>query len=394
MDFNLTSAQAEFEAIARTFAREKVAPRAAAIDERDEFPIDLFREAGALGLCGVTIPKEWGGAGLDYVSYVVALEQVARASATLAVILAVNNSLVAEPLLRFGTEEQKRSWLESLARGEKAGAFALSEEEAGTDARNQHTSAADRPEGGFRLNGRKTWVTCAEVADLVIAFASDAGMTEADLSATPERPSGNGVTAFLVPSTARGFNRGPRSLSLGVRGLGAMDIDLRDVEVSTDAVLGLRGHGFELARWAFEGTGIAIAAQAIGIGQLAFDEALTYAKQRKTFGKPIATYEAIQFMLADSATELDAARVLTLKAAAARDARDHCAVEAAMAKLYASEAAARATDRAMQILASAGYRRGSVLERLYRDVRAAEIYPGTTEVQRMIVSASLLHSNK
>jgi butyryl-CoA dehydrogenase len=177
---------------------------------------------------------------------------------------------------------------------------------------------------------------------------------------------------------------------MGVRGLGAIDLELQDVHLPPDAMLGARGEGFEIARWAFEGARIAIAAQAIGIGQVAFDGARDHARRRHTFGKPIASYEAIQFMLADCATELDAARMLTLKAAVTKDERDRCGVEAAMAKLYASEAAARATDRAMQILASAGYRRGSTLERLYRDVRAAEMYPGTSEVQRMLISGAVL----
>ena len=379
MHFNFTPEQAAFQKAARRFARERVAPAAAAIDERDEFPTDLVKEAGALGFMGATIPKEWGGAGADYVGYALALEEIARASATLAVILVVNNSLVVEPLLRFGSDAQKRRWLRTLATGERVGAFALSEEDAGTDAANQHTQASERPGGGFRLSGRKTWVTCAEVADAVIVFSGEG-------SAEGKRA----VSAFLLPMKTRGIARGPRDQSMGVRGLGAIDVELRDVDVEADAMLGERGQGFEIARWAFEGARIAIAAQAIGIGAVAFDEARAHAKKRHTFGKPIADYEAVQFMLADSATELDAARMLTLKAAAAKDERERCGTEAAMAKLYASEAAARATDRAMQILASAGYRRGSTLERLYRDVRAAEIYPGTSEVQRMIISGAVL----
>ncbi|MGE5357948.1 MAG: acyl-CoA dehydrogenase family protein [Bacteroidales bacterium] len=379
MHFNLTSEQARFEQVARDFARNAVAPLAQAIDERDEFPAALAREAGGLGLMGVTVPRQWGGAGLDTVSYVLALEQVARASATMAVILVVNNSLVVEPLARFGSDDQKARWLAPLARGEQVGAFALSEEEAGTDAANQQTVAV-RADRGFRLNGRKTWVTCASHASVIIVFAT---------LADERRPDG-AVSAFLVPADSPGLSRGARSESMGVRGLGGMDIELRDVHVAPDQMLGAAGEGFELARWAFEGARIAIAAQAVGIGEVAFDESRRHAKQRKTFGKPIASYEAIQFMLADSATEIDAARVLTLRAAAARDARDRCGVEAAMAKLYASEAAARATDRAMQILASAGYRRGSLVERLYRDVRASEMYPGTSEVQRMIVSGAVL----
>ncbi len=379
MEFNLSPEQAAFQQAARRFAREVVAPAAPDIDARDEFPRKIVAEAGARGLMGVTIPKEWGGAGLDHVSYVLALEEIARASATLAVILVVNNSLVAEPVAKFGTESQKQRWLRALASGQSVGAFALSEEDAGTDAANQQSSVTAAAGGAFRLNGRKTWVTCAEAADVLIVFASAT-------AAEGKRA----VSAFLVPMDTPGVVRGPRNESLGVRGLGGLDLDLQDVQVGADAMLGAPGEGFELARWAFEGTRIAIAAQAIGIGQVAFDESRGHAKRRHTFGKPIASYEAIQFMLADSATELDAARMLTLKAAVAKDEQDRCGVEAAMAKLYASEAAARVTDRAMQILASAGYRRGSTLERLYRDVRAAELYPGTSEVQRMLISGAVL----
>ncbi len=379
MQFNLTPEQAAFQQAARKFARERVAPAAAAIDERDQFPIELVKESGARGFMGATIPKEWGGAGADYVAYALALEEIARASATLAVILVVNNSLVVEPLARFGSEAQKQRWLGPLARGERVGAVALAEEDAGTDAANQQTEALALPSGGYHLRGRKTWVTCAEAADVVIVFSAEG-------PATGKRA----VSAFLVPLDTPGIVRGPRNRSMGVHGLGAADVELNDVEVPAEAMLGERGQGFEVARWAFEGARIAIAAQAIGIGAVAFDEARAHAKKRHTFGKPIAAYEAIQFMLADSATELDAARMLTLKAAATKDERERCATEAAMAKLYASEAAARATDRAMQILASAGYRRGSTLERLYRDVRAAEMYPGTSEVQRMIISGAQL----
>jgi butyryl-CoA dehydrogenase len=379
MQVDLTPDQAAFQQAARAFARQHVAPLAARIDARDEFPVGLVRLAGEHGFMGMTIAAEWGGAGRDYLSAALAYEEIAAASATLAVILVVNNALVVEPLFRFGTDEQKARWLRPLARGELVGAFALSEEDAGTDAANQQTLAEALPGGGFRLNGRKTWVTCASAADLVIAFGSET-------TATGKRP----VSAFLLPMNTPGLVRGARAESMGVRGLGGLDLELRDVDVADGALLGTRGAGFELARWAFEGARIGIAAQAIGIGQVAFEEARAHAKRRHTFGKPIASYEAIQFMLADCATELDAARVLTWKAAATKDQHGHCAVEAAMAKLYASEAASKVTDRAMQILASAGYRRGSTLERLYRDVRAAEMYPGTSEVQRMLISGAVL----
>jgi butyryl-CoA dehydrogenase len=378
MNFEPTAEQQAFEEKVRAFAEAEVAPRAQGIDESDEFPRDLVSRCGELGLMGVTIPQAQGGAGLDYVASAAALETVARASATLSVILAVNNSLVAEPILEFGSDEQKTRWLAPLASGRAVGAFALSEENAGTDAANQQTRVTH--DGfGYRLSGQKVWVANAVAADVVIVFAAGQPSVES-----------RGISAFLVPMDAKGIRKRARNDSLGVRGLGCMDLDFEDVRVDSDQLLGAPGRGFAIARWALDGGRIAIAAQALGVGQAALDEALAYAKARHTFGQPIANYQAIQWMLADMSTELDAARMLTLKAAAAKAAGDRVSLEASMAKLYASEAAHRAADKAMQILASAGYRRGSRVERLFRDVRATEIYQGTSEVQRMIIAANVI----
>jgi alkylation response protein AidB-like acyl-CoA dehydrogenase len=373
----LDDQQQTFRGSVEKFAATVVAPRAAAIDETGEFPADVIKAAAAEGLLGVTIPKAWGGLGLDYVSYVVAIEAVARASATAAASLVVHNSLVAELIAHAGRAPQKERWLRRLAAGEAIGAFALSEPEAGTDAANQ-TTRATRTAGGYRLAGRKVWVANADAASVAIVFACT-------------RPGlrGQGVTAFLVPMGESGIRRTARADSLGVRGLGCMDLEL-DVEVSDEQVLGPVDQGFRVAMWALQGGRVAIAAQALGIGEAAIAEAIAFAKQRQTFGQPIANYQAIQWMLADAATELEAARMLTWKAADAKDRQDGVTVEASMAKLAASEAAHRAADKAMQILASAGYRRGSVVERLFRDVRATEIYQGTSEAQRMIISAGVL----
>jgi butyryl-CoA dehydrogenase len=367
-----------FERQIRAFADAEVAPHAARIDEADEFPRDLVRRCGEQGLMGVTIPTEWGGGGRDYVAYVLALEAIARASATLAVILAVNNSLVAEAILQFGTQEQKQRWLRPLASGAAIGAFALSEQDAGTDAANQQTRV-NLDGVGFRLDGTKVWVANAIAADVAIVFAA----TQPDIG-------GRGISAFLVSMDSPGIVRRARNDSLGVRGLGCMDLAFEDVRVDSSQLLGAPGKGFAIARWALDGGRVAIAAQALGVGQASLDEALAYAKRRHTFGQPIATYQAIQWMLADMATELDAARMLTWKAAAAKGTQERISLEASMAKLYASEAAHRAADKSMQILASAGYQRGSRVERLFRDVRATEIYQGTSEVQRMIIAANVL----
>jgi alkylation response protein AidB-like acyl-CoA dehydrogenase len=377
MHLELTPEQIAFRSSIEQFAAETVAPRAAAIDESGVFPLDVIRAAAARGLLGVTVPTAWGGAGLDYLSYVLAIEAVARASATVAVSLSVTNSLVAEVVAHAGRAPQRDAWLRRLATGEAIGSFALSEPEAGTDAANQQTRAT-RTASGYRLVGKKVWVANAEVAAVTIIFAcTRPGLRD------------QGVTAFLVPMDTPGIERTARADSLGVRGLGCMDLEL-DVEVGDDQVIGGVDQGFRLAMWALQGGRVAIAAQALGIGAAALGEAIAYAKTRHAFGQPIANFEAIQWMLADRATDLEAARMLTWKAAVAKDRQERSTLEASMAKLAASEAAHKAADRAMQILASAGYRRGSVVERLFRDVRATEIYQGTSEAQRIIISTRLL----
>jgi alkylation response protein AidB-like acyl-CoA dehydrogenase len=378
MILELTDEQAAFQQEIAAFAAERLAPAAAGIDEDGRFPLALVKELAARGLLGVTIPAASGGAGRDYVSYALALEAVARASAVLSVIASVNNSLVAEPIAEFGSEQQKQMWLRRLATGDAIGAFALSEAQAGSDAANQQT-AARLDDGGYVLNGRKVWVANAEAAEVAIVFA-----------ATQPGSRGRGIGAFLVPFETPGLTRISRPDSLGVRGLGCADLELRDVRIGADALLGGPRDGFQIAMWALDGGRVAIAAQALGVGQAALDAALAHAKRHEAFGQPIANYQAIQWMLADSATELDAARMLMLKAADARARKERPALEAAMAKLAASEAAHRAADRAMQILASHGYQRGSVVERLFRDVRATEIYQGTSEVQRMVIAEHIL----
>jgi butyryl-CoA dehydrogenase len=378
MDFSFDPAHDAFLADVQRFASDVVAPRAAEIDATGVFPRDLITQAAAVGLTGVTLPTAVGGGGRPYATYATALESVSAASATVAVILSVTNSLVAEPVSEFGTTAQKDLWLGGLASGAVLGAFALSEAQAGSDAGNQQTTARldDR---GYVISGRKVWVANAEVADVAIVFA-----------ATQPVASGRGVSAFLVPLNSPGITRVPSPDSLGVRGLGCMDLVFDDVRVDTNALLGENGKGFRIAMRALEGGRVAIAAQALGVGQAALDEAINYAKRREAFGQPIGNFQAIQFQLADLATDLEAARMLMWSAADARDRSSRARFEAAMAKLQASEAAHRAADRAMQILASEGYRRGSTIERLFRDVRAAEIYQGTSEVQRMIIAEHIL----
>jgi alkylation response protein AidB-like acyl-CoA dehydrogenase len=380
MNLDLTPDQRAFQLEVAAFAKAHVEPASARIDETGEFPWALVKLAGTRGLAGMTIPEAWGGGGRDYVSYALAIETISRSSATLGTILIVNNSLVGEVLARFGTDAQRAAWQRPLASGQATGAFALSEEHAGTDAANVEMTAVEVDGGAaYSLTGRKTWVANAEGANVLVVFA-----------ATRPGMRAHGITAFLVPMSTPGIDRTARADSLGVRGLGCMDLAFAGVRVPADHVIGAVNEGFKLAMWALEGGRVAIAAQALGIGEAALGEAIRHAKSRQTFGKPIAEYGAIQFMLADMATELDAARMLTHKAAALKPFQASIAQEAAQAKLAASIAAQKAADTAMQILASAGYRRGSTVERLFRDARATEIYQGTSEAQRLVIADHIL----
>lgn len=378
MRIEYTPTQAAFQARVRRFADTVVVPRAARIDAEDVFPTELVAEAARHGLLGVTLPADVGGAGRDTVSYALAIEAVSAASATLAVILTVQNSLVAEVIHRFGTLAQQATWLRRLVSGEAIGAFALSEPNAGADAANQETLAIADGDN-YRLTGRKVWVANGAVADVVLLFA-----------ATAPNAGAKGISAFLVPAVTRGLRRVGYRDSLGVRGLGCIDLELDAAVVGRDALVGALGAGFRIALAALDRGRIAIGAQALGVGGAAFEAALAHARTRRTFGEPIGRHQAIQWMLADSATELAAARMLVLRAASAAEQQERVTLEAAMAKLAASEAAHRAADRAMQVLASAGYTRGSTVDRLYRDARATEIYQGTSEVQRMIIAEQVI----
>ena len=377
MRIELTPEQIRFRQEVRDFAAAAVAPRAAAIDASDRFPADLVSQAAARGLLGMTAPEDWGGAGRDHVSYALAVEAVAAASATLGAVLVVSNSLVVEVVRRFGTASQKDAWLARLASGRALGAFALSEAQAGTDAARQETIATASG-GGYVLRGEKVWVANGAAAEVALIFA-----------ATGPGAGGRGVSAFLVPLDRPGLTRAATRDPLGMRGLGCVDLRLDDVEVEESALLAGAGRGFDVAKWALDGARVAVGAAALGVGQAAFDEALRHARTRETFGRPIGRYQAIQWQIADVATELDAARMLVLRAAAAKDVRERVTLEASMAKLAASEAAQRAADRALRILASAGYRRGTTAERLVRDARALEIVAGTSEAQRMIIAAQV-----
>jgi butyryl-CoA dehydrogenase len=358
----------------RRFAEEVAAPRAKEIDETGEFPRDFYDRAGELGLAGVAIPEEYGGAGMDTVAYCLAIEEVSRVCATSGVILSVNNSLVCDPILKFGSEEQKREFLTPLAAGEKLGCFALTEPGAGSDPSGLRTTAR-RDGDDYVLNGEKVFITNGTDADVALVFAS------IDL----ERKH-RGITAFLVPCDAAGYSHGEHEFKLGVNASGTTWLAFQDLRVPAAWRLGEDGEGFKIAMATLDGGRIGIAAQAVGIARAAMEEALAYAKEREQFGKAIAEFQAIQFYLADMATELDAARLLTWKAAWAKENQKRYTLEAAQAKLFASEVAQRVTNKALQIHGGYGYTKEYNVERYFRDARITEIYEGTSEIQKMVIA--------
>ena len=381
MDFELTEDQALLRTAVREFAEESLRPRAAVIDQSGEFPRDLFREAGSLGLAGVSVPPEHGGSGMDVVSYSIAIEEVSRVCANMGVILSVNNSLVCDPIDKWGNEDQKKRFLEPLARGEKLGCFALTEPNAGSDAANQKTRAV-REGDGWRISGQKVFITCGQAADVCLLFA----MT------SPEKKA-RGISAFLVDADSPGFDRSHHQIKLGVNASGTVEIFLTDVFVPDANRLGQEGDGFKIAMSTLDGGRIGIAAQAVGIATEAFEAAVRYSKARQAFGKPISDFQVIRFYLADMATDLDAARLLTRRAAAAKDATKknggRYGLEAAEAKLFAAEMAQRVTTKALQIHGGYGYTKEYPVERNFRDARITEIYEGTSEIHRLIIAREI-----
>ncbi|MGZ6097639.1 MAG: acyl-CoA dehydrogenase [Myxococcaceae bacterium] len=378
MDFELTDLQRETQRLTREFAARELLPAARKLDEEHRFPTETVKKMAELSLLAVAVPEEWGGAGLDNVSYALAIEELSRGDASVGVIASVNNSLYCDPLLKFGDEAQKREWLVPFARGEKLGCFGLTEPEAGSDAAAQKTTAV-RKGDSYVINGSKNWITNGPVADAIVLFT----MTD--------RAAGHrGITAFVVPTSTPGFNRAPPDRKMGISAALSCSIFFEDMVVPAKNRLGKEGDGFKVAMSTLDGGRIGIAAQAIGIARAAFEEALRYAQDRKTFGQPIANHQAIQFMLADMATEIDAARLLTLKAAAMKDQGVRHSAESAMAKLYASEMASRVANKGLQIHGGQGYSKEFDAERHVRDARITEIYEGTSEIQRIVISSALL----
>jgi butyryl-CoA dehydrogenase len=378
MDFELTELQRETERLCREFAARELIPNARRWDEEHTFPREAVKKLAELSLLGVAVPEPYGGAGLDNVAYAIAIEEISRGCASTGVILSVNNSLYCDPLLKFGNEQQKREFLVPYARGEKLGCFGLTEPEAGSDAAAQKTTAL-RKGDHYLINGSKNWITNGPVADAIVLFA----MTD--------RAAGHrGISAFVVPTDTPGFNRAKPDRKMGISAAHSCTMFFEECRVPAKNLLGQEGDGFKIAMSTLDGGRIGIAAQAVGIARAAFEEARSYALERKTFGQAIAQHQAIQFMLADMATELDAARLLTHQAARLKDAGGRHSAESAMAKLYASEMASRVTNKALQVFGGQGYSKEFDAERHVRDARITEIYEGTSEIQRMVISASLL----
>jgi butyryl-CoA dehydrogenase len=378
MDLALTEEQLLIQKTAREFARGEVAPQAARNDREHRFPAELVTRMAELGFLGMAVPEAWGGAGMDTVAYVLALEEISRACASTGVIMSVNNSLVCDPILKFGTEKQKQEWLVPLARGQKLGCYALSEPEAGSDAANQRTIAT-RDGAGWVVSGTKNFITNGPNADVVVLFTnSDPGRGH------------KGITAFLVPMDVKGLARGPADKKLGIRASQSCQLFLEEVRLGAEHVLGEPGEGFKVAMHTLDGGRIGIAAQALGIARACLEESIGYAKTRKTFGTLIANHQAIQWKIADMAADLDAARMLTWRAATLKDKGARHSAESSMAKLFASDVANRAAREAVQVFGGYGYLEDYPVERYLRDAKITEIYEGTSEIQRLVIAQNLL----
>lgn len=378
MDLNLSKSQEMIRQMVRTFALNEVAPGAAERDATGEFPWEVVKEMARYNLLGIPFPSKYGGAGADTLSYIIAVEELSRVCATTGVIVSAHTSLGSHPLYQFGSEEQKERFLKPMAHGEKLGGFGLTEPNAGTDAGSLQTTAIR--EGDFyRLNGSKIFITNGGVADTYVVFAKT----------TPEKGTKN-IAAFIVEKGTPGFSFGKKEDKMGIRASSTTELIFKDCFIPVENRLGQEGEGFKIAMQTLDGGRIGIAAQALGIAQACLDASVRYAKEREQFGKPIGSLQAIQWMLADMATQIKAARFLTYQAAWLKDQKRPFLNEAAMAKLFASETAMQQSVKAVQIHGGYGYIKDYPVERFMRDAKITELYEGTSEVQRLVIAANLL----
>lgn len=378
MNFQLDREHRLLQEMYRAFTETEVRPRAKQVDEDEAFPAETVRQMARIGMMGIPFPKACGGEGGDNLAYVMAVEELSKACGTTGVILSAHTSLCAAPIYEFGTEAQKQAFLVPLAKGEKLGAFALTEPNAGTDAAGQQTTA--RLDGDvYVLNGSKIFITNAGHADIYIVLAM-----------TDKAKGTKGISAFIVEQGLPGFRIGKKEEKMGIRGSATCELIFENVRVPVANLLGKEGAGFGIAMKTLDGGRIGIAAQALGLAQGAIDATVSYVKERKQFGKPLSAFQNTQFQLADMQARTDAARLLVYRAASCKDARLPYSTEAAMAKLFASETAMDVTTRAVQLHGGYGYTRDYPVERMMRDAKITEIYEGTSEVQRMVISANML----
>lgn len=372
-----TDEQIMIRDMARAFAAERIAPFAAEWEERAHFPRNVFAAMGKLGLMGMTIPTEWGGAGLDYVTYAIALEEIAAGDGAVAIVMSGHNSVGCMPVLEYGTRSQKDRYLRRLAQGELLSAFALTEAKGGSDAGALTTRAARR-DGGYVINGGKQFITTGKNADLCLVFA----VTDPDQGK-------RGISAFVVPTDTPGYEVVRVEKKMGQNASDTAQLAFTDMAVPGDALLGEEGQGYRIALGNLEGGRIGIAAQALGMARAAYEVALLYAREREAFGKPIFEHQAVAFRLADMATQLEAARQLIWHAAALRSAGQKCLKEASMAKLFATDMAEAVCSDAIQTLGGYGYLQDFPVERIYRGVRGARIYEGTNDIQKLVIAREL-----
>jgi len=378
MNFELTDVQREIQRMCREFAAKELTPNARKWDEHHTWPSDAVKKLAELSLLGVAVSEKYGGAGLDNVCYALAMEEISRGCASTGVIMSVNNSLYCDPVSKFGTEAQKEEFLAPFARGDKLGCFGLTEPEAGSDAAAQQTIAVRRGDE-FVINGSKNWITNGPKADAIVLFTM-----------TNKEAGNKGITAFLVPTNTPGFTRAEPDKKMGISAAWSCSMFFEDMRVPAKNILGKEGEGFKVAMSTLDGGRIGIASQALGIARAAYEEAVRYSGERKSFGKPIREHQAIQFMIADMAMEIDAARLLVWRAALLKDKGVRHSAESAMAKLYASEMASRVANKALQVHGGMGYSKEMDAERHVRDARITEIYEGTSEIQRIVISANVL----
>ncbi len=379
MDFNFTEEQLQIQSIAREFAQKRIAPVAAEFDRSGEFPRDNILEMGKLGLMGIEVPVEYGGAGMDATSYVLAMIEIAAADLAHSTIMSVNNTLYCNGILKFGSEEQKHKYVTPIASGEAIGAFALTEPQSGSDATAMRCRAVKQADGSFVINGKKSWITSGSVARYILLFAMS----------DPERKA-KGVTAFMIDTQRQGFSHGKKEPKLGIRASATCEIEFADYRAQPDEVVGKEGEGFRIAMGVLDAGRIGIASQAVGLARAAYTATLEYSRDRKAFGQPIGSFQMTQAKIADMKCKLDAGHLLTLRAAwlkqEAAKTGARFSTEAAVAKLTASEAAMWIAHQAVQIHGGMGYSKEMPLERYFRDAKITEIYEGTSEIQRMVIA--------